>query len=150
MERGTMMKHYLAALLLWALASFPMLAQQGGFTFLEVTQPVDRTQLKDVLLAAHAMDPQVMIFTSDDGYILQIKSTAAVDWRGVIASTGLTVVPGTPDLQARYGAPPQVPMYIPTGDPEGDHARYVTAVAAWNATHPEQQLPPPIPYVNEH
>jgi hypothetical protein len=145
-----MMKHYLAALLLWALGSFPMQAQQGGFTFLEVTQTVDRAQLKELIIAAQAVDPQVMIFTSDDGYILQIKSTSTADWRAVIAGTGLTVVPGTPDLQARYGAPPQVPMYIPTGDPEGDHARYAEAVATWNAAHPEQQLPPPIPYVNEN
>src|SRR5690606_23302487 len=125
-------------------------AQQHSFY--QAAETFDRAQLKYVMEAVTDAFPGAEVFPSDDMRVLQVKTTAPVndaELRSAIASAGVQLLPGTPDLKALYGEAPDVPMYVDTGDPPADHARYVQAVNDWNEAHPDQPLPPPLPYVHE-
>lgn len=143
---------YIAALL-FSLIFGGISLQAQEFSFYQASEPFDRAQLKDVMIAVADLDPAAMVFHSDDMTILQVKMTGAVtedQLRSAISNSGLQILPGTPDLVSRYGNnTPEVPVYIPTGDAQADHARYVQAVNTWNQTNPNRQLPQPLPYADE-
>ncbi len=129
-----------------------MQANAQQFTFYETEQAFDRAQLKEVMIAVADLDPMANVFHSDDMTILQIKISPSVadhELRSAVSATGVVLKPGTPDLGTKYAATSHEPLYIATGDPESDHARYVEAVNSWNAANPERLMPTPIPQVDE-
>jgi hypothetical protein len=116
--------------------------------FYQAAEAFDRAQLKLVMQAVNDLDPAADVFESDDMLVLQVKGNPSVtdeQLRGAIASAGITVLPGTPDLKALYGEASLIPMYKDTGDPFNDHKRYVDAVNTWNSTNPDQPMPEPLP-----
>jgi hypothetical protein len=146
------MKHIAILFLTIGLGGMSVYGQNPDFTFYEVEVAFDRAQLKEVMLAVAALDPDGAVFHSDDMAILQVKVGATItdhELRSAITAAGVALLPGTPDLQARYSTPPTVPMYVPTGDPKGDHARYEAEVHEWNKLNPGQQMPAPIPFTDE-
>ena len=143
-------KNLTILLLALGLGGMELHAQQHSFY--QAADTFDRAQLKYVMEAVADAFPDAEVFPSDDMRVLQVKTTTPVndaELRSAIASAGVQLLPGTPDLKALYGEAPDVPMYVDTGDPPADHARYVQAVNDWNEAHPDQPLPQPLPYVDE-
>ena len=122
-------------------------------TFFQATDAFDHSQYKHAIQAVMDFDPTAKVFASDDMRVLQIVHNANVtndQLRSLITDTGLQLRAGSPDLEALCGPAPDVPVYIATGDAAADHARYVDAVNEWNAAHPDQQMPLPLPYIDEN
>jgi hypothetical protein len=121
--------------------------QQQEHSFFQAGSAFDDGRHKEVLIAITDLDPYAAVSVSDDMMVLQVRSTQLTEAqiRDAITSTGIDLLPGTPDLQALYGTAPDVPMYVPTGEPAADHKRYVDAVNAWNAANPDRPMPEPIP-----
>ena len=132
--------------------SVAAIGQTTEISYYQTSSVFDRTQLKFMISALQDLDPGAEVFPSDDMRVIQVNSTNLDEQqiRGALVSTGVSLEPGVPDLEALYGAPPAVPVYVPTGDPQADHARYVAEVEQWNQDHPEQQLPQPLPFVDEN
>lgn len=146
------MNRLLQLLLLIFLGGSTAWAQQQIHRFYELSAPVDRAQVKNILIAIQDLDPNALVFESDDLMVLQVKANASVpdqELRSAISSTGLTVLAGHPDPTKLYGEAPEVPMYMDTGDPFNDHKRYTEAVDAYNAAHPDSPMPQPIPYYED-
>lgn len=122
-----------------------------GRHYFQASQVFDLGELKASIQAVVDLDPTANVFASDDMRVLQVNSSQLSDQeiRAAITAAGLTLLPGTPDLTALYGPAPDVPMYIDTGDPQADHARYVQDVNEWNLNNPNDQQPQPLPYVDE-
>lgn len=121
-------------------------AQSSNDHFFRTTGPVDRTQYKLVLQHLNDIDPNAQAFLSDDLRIVQVKRSNVVseaDVRAAIAAAGVELQAGTPDVSA-YLNPPldpgAAPVYVVTGDDQGDAERYRAAVATWNQVHPDQQI----------
>lgn len=121
-----------------------VVAQSSALRNFEVVNPMDRSNLKFVIQALGDLDPDIEVFHSDDMRILQVKANPSVsndELRAAINSTGLELRTGEVDL-SRYTEAPvgeQPPIFVVTGDEQGDLARYQAAVATWNAAHPERQ-----------
>ncbi len=131
-----------------ALAAGTVLGQSHQHTFLQPASTLDQAQLKQVIQAVADAHPNAAVFASDDLRVLQIKHGGTITETGLrqlITATGVSLLPGTPDLKDLYGEAPDVPMYVPTGDPEGDHLRYKEAVEAYNEANPDKAMPTPIP-----
>ncbi len=139
------------ALLLIAAATMRASAQDTGRHYFQAGQVFELSELKAATQAVIDLDPMANVFSSDDLRVIQVNSAqlSEAEIRSAITGTGLTLLPGTPDLTALYGPAPTVPMYIDTGDPQADHARYVQDVEEWNLNNPDNQQPQPLPYVDE-
>jgi hypothetical protein len=147
------MKHLYKLLIFIGLGCAVSSANAQQHTFFQATETFDHSQFKHAIQAVVDLDPMAKVFASDDMRVLQIVHNGSItpdQLRSLITSTGLQLQPGTPDLNALYGTAPNVPMYVPTGDAAADHARYVDAVNEWNAAHPDQQMPQPLPYADEN
>lgn len=141
----------LIAFLLPLFTSMVVTGQTAGISYYQTSSTFDRTELKFMISALQDMDPSAMVFPSDDMRVIQVNSSLNdQEIRSALVSSGVSLEPGVPDLEALYGPAPNVPVYVPTGDPQADHARYVSDVDQWNQQHPEQALPPPLPFVDEN
>lgn len=124
-----------------------VVAQAPVFHYFQASQAVDPGLYKQLIEEVSNVDPTAVVGHSDDWTILQVKSTSGLiadAYRTAIGQTGITLAPGTPDLEALglapAPAPDAPPVFMVTGEPDADLIRYQSAVDQWNQAHPDQPM----------
>lgn len=134
------------------LVAFGTFAQAPSYVFFRTEVPMDRAALKQVVGQVQDIDPLAEVFYSDDMTIIQVKRGLVTDAqiRAAIAQAGVVLRPGTVDpAELAVTTTDRPPVYLVTNDPAADLLRYQTAVAEWNAAHPDQQVSAVPTHVNQ-
>jgi hypothetical protein len=135
--------------LLFSVMALSIWAQNTDHRFFQSAQPMDIPALRDAIQAVVDVAPDAEVFFSDDHSLLQVKGGAQVsdaDLREALAGAGILLLPGTPALATAHGQDTRQdgrPLYVLTGDPAGDRARYEAAVEQWNELNPDAPLSVP-------
>ncbi|MBX2981015.1 MAG: hypothetical protein KF905_17130 [Flavobacteriales bacterium] len=113
--------------------------------YFEAAEAYDRAQLKFVIQAVVDIDPNANVYQDDGMRLLHVRSNVSeAELRGAIAGAGLALLDGTPNVGTANNGPTATadgkPLFVITGDPAGDQARYAAAVQLWNAQHADEPI----------
>ena len=113
--------------------------------YFEATEAYDRAQLKFVIQAVVDLDPNANVYQDDGLRLLHVRSNVSEqELRSAITGAGMALLEGTPNVGAASNGPTATadgkPLFVITGDPAADQARYAAAVELWNAQHADDRI----------